>query len=91
MDKVAIVTGSSRGIGKGIAKELLLAGSKVILNGRNEDRLKATQLELLKISKDVHYLCCDVTNTDESERLINYAIDMYGRIDIVVNNVGVSS
>ena len=63
MDKVAIVTGSSRGIGKGIAKELLLAGSKVILNGRNEDRLKATQLELLKISKDVHYLCCDVTNT----------------------------
>lgn len=91
MDKVAIVTGSSRGIGKGIAKELLLAGSKVILNGRNEDRLKATQLELLKISKDVHYFCCDVTNTDESERLINYAIDMYGRIDIVVNNVGVSS
>ena len=43
INKVAIVTGSSRGIGKGIAKELLLAGSKVILNGRNEDRLKATQ------------------------------------------------
>jgi short-subunit dehydrogenase len=90
-DKVAIVTGSSRGIGKGIAKELLLAGSKVILNGRNKDRLKATQLELLKISKDVHYLCCDVTNTDESENLINYAIDTYGSIDILVNNVGVSS
>ena len=91
INKVAIVTGSSRGIGKGIAKELLLAGSKVILNGRNEDRLKATQSELLKISKDVHYFCCDITNSNESENLINYAIDTYGSIDILVNNVGVSS
>ena len=45
--KVAVVTGSSRGIGKGIAQELLASGTKVILNGRNEERLQETQSSLM--------------------------------------------
>jgi NAD(P)-dependent dehydrogenase (short-subunit alcohol dehydrogenase family) len=89
--KVAVITGSSRGIGKGIAQELLVAGAKVILNGRSEERLQATQDELKKISNDVHYFCCDVTNTASAKQLIEFTIKTYGVLDILVNNVGVSS
>mgnify|MGYP001282751334 FL=1 len=89
--KVAIVTGSSRGIGKGIAQELLGAGAKVIINGRNEERLQAAKAELKKTSDDVHYFCCDVTNTESAKQLIEFTIKTYGRLDILINNVGVSS
>ena len=89
--KVAIVTGSSRGIGKGIAQELLGAGAKVIINGRNEERLRAAKAELKKTSDDVHYFFCDVTNTESAKKLIEFTIKTYGRLDILVNNVGVSS
>ena len=53
--KVAVITGSSRGIGKGIAREFLASGAKVILNGRNEERLQATESDLKNISSQVHY------------------------------------
>ena len=89
--KVAIVTGSSRGIGKGFGQELLVAVAKVILNGRSEERLQASQAELKKISNDVNYFCCDVTNTESSKQLIEFTIKTYGRLDILINNVGVSS
>ena len=72
--KVAIVTGSSRGIGKGIAQDLLKAGAKVILNGRNEERLQATESDLKKISSQVHYFCCDVTSSEGAKQLIDFAI-----------------
>ena len=89
--KVAVITGSSRGIGKGIAREFLASGAKVILNGRNEERLQATESDLKKISSQVHYFCCDVTSSEGAKQLIDFAIQTYGRLDILVNNVGVSS
>ncbi|MEJ6589516.1 MAG: SDR family NAD(P)-dependent oxidoreductase [Crocinitomicaceae bacterium] len=89
--KVAIITGSSRGIGKGIAKELLEAGAKVILNGRDETRLKKAKADLMEVSNCVDYYCCDVTNSIDSKKLVDFAIKQYGRLDILINNVGVSS
>lgn len=89
--KVAIVTGSSRGIGKGIAQDLLKAGAKVILNGRNEERLQTTQALLKNTSDDVQYFCCDVTSPKGAKQLIDFAIQSHGRLDILINNVGVSS
>tara|TARA_Y100001978_G_scaffold176016_1_gene168639 strand:+ start:6030 stop:6833 length:804 start_codon:yes stop_codon:yes gene_type:complete len=89
--KVAIVTGSSRGIGKGIAQELLASGTKVILNGRNEERLQEAQSNMINISNEVHYFCCDVTSSLGAKELIDFAIQTYGRLDILINNVGVSS
>jgi len=90
-DKVVIVTGSSRGIGKGIAKLFLEKEAYVMLNGRNIERLEETKAELCKISSRVDYCCCDVSDSKNSEQLINETVDRFGRIDVLINNVGVSN
>lgn len=88
--KVAVVTGSSRGIGKAIAAELANNGYSVVLNGRDEIRLKETQLDLLSIHSRIVYFCCDVSIPEEAARLIEFSIAEFGRLDVLVNNVGVS-
>lgn len=88
--KVAVVTGSSRGIGKAIALELAKQGLSIVINGRNEDRLKETLKELQTIHERICYVCCDVSIPEEAENLINVAVREYGRLDILINNVGVS-
>ena len=89
-DKVAIITGSSRGIGKAIAVELAKQGASIVLNGRNEERLKETENVIREINSNVVTFCCDVSDADASKQLIQTAIDRFGRLDILVNNVGVS-
>lgn len=89
-NKVAVITGSSRGIGKAIAIALAKEGASIVLNGRNEERLASTKKEILEITDNVHVVCCDVSDIKESERLINEAVETFGRLDILVNNVGVS-
>lgn len=88
--KVAVITGSSRGIGKAIAIELAKNGVSVVLNGRDEGRLKETEEQIRKIHSNVIYVCCDVSDSKASEQLIQTAIEQFGRLDILVNNVGVS-
>lgn len=88
--KVAVITGSSRGIGKAIAIELAKNGVSVVLNGRNEERLKETEQQIRKIHSNVLYVCCDVSDLQASEQLIETTIKQFGRLDILVNNVGVS-
>jgi len=89
--KIAIVTGSSRGIGKAIAIQLAQQGAKLVLNGRSQDRLDEAKKELEKITPHCVTYCCDVADPVESEKLINMAISSFGRLDILVNNVGVSN
>ena len=89
--KVAIITGSSRGIGKSIALKLAEEGVYIILNGRNKDRLDIARLEIEKVNLNVRSFCCDVSDEKESEKLIEYAITQFGRLDILINNVGVSN
>lgn len=88
--KVAVITGSSRGIGKAIAIALAKQGAMIVLNGRNQERLDSAQKEIEAITPNVVSICCDVSQTSEGERLIREAIDRFGKIDILVNNVGVS-
>lgn len=88
--KVAIITGSSRGIGKAIALKLASKGVKIVLNGRNQERLDQTFLEVSKINPNVHCVCCDVSIIEEAQRLINETISVFGQIDFLINNVGVS-
>lgn len=88
--KVAVITGSSRGIGKAIAIELAENGVSIVLNGRNEERLKETEEHIRKIHSNVMYVCCDVSDVNASEQLIQTAVTRFGRLDILVNNVGVS-
>ena len=88
--KVAIVTGSSRGIGKATARLLAQQGASVVLNGRNPDRLAAAEKELLAIHDRVLSIPCDVSTPEGGRLLVEQTLARFGRIDILVSNVGVS-
>jgi 3-oxoacyl-[acyl-carrier protein] reductase len=81
--KIALVTGSSRGIGKSIAIALFDEGCKVVLNGRHEDSLKIASKSLGE-----SYFVADVTKPNECNDLVNYTIKKYGKLDILICNVG---
>jgi len=91
LKKVVIVTGSSRGIGSAIAHAFALEGAKIVLNGRNEERLIEQQSLIEQKGGTVSYFKGDVSDADQAQALIDFAIDSYGQIDIIVNNVGISS
>lgn len=89
-NKVAIITGSSRGIGKAIALELAKKGAKIVLNGRNEERLQETLEQVHKIQLEAIFVCSDVSTIEGSKTLIDTALTRFGQIDVLINNVGVS-
>jgi len=89
-EKVAIITGSSGGIGKAIALELAGMGACIVLNGRNSVRLSASENEIRKIQPKIISVCCDVSSIDGGQFLIDETIKAFGRIDILVNNAGIS-
>ncbi|MCJ0868641.1 SDR family NAD(P)-dependent oxidoreductase [Streptomyces sp. AP-93] len=85
--RVALITGSSSGIGAGIARRLAAAGIRVVLNSaRSESAGKALAAEL----PDAVYVRGDVADADDARRIVRTAIDTYGRLDILVNNAGVT-
>lgn len=86
-DKVAIVTGASKGIGKAIALELAREGCQVILSARGEEELQNTTQEVRKLGNAVP-IAADVTKDDEVQELVEEAASCFGRIDILVNNAG---
>ncbi len=88
--KVAIITGSSGGIGKAIALELARNGASVVLNGRNRVRLSESEKDVRKIQPDVFSVCCDVSTPEGGQLLINETINQFHRIDILINNAGES-
>lgn len=85
---VAVITGGTKGIGLGIAKELLKEGISVILTARNE----SVQLAELKkqYAEKVAFVPCDISNDDDIENLVNFTEKNYGKIDLLVNNAGVA-
>jgi NAD(P)-dependent dehydrogenase (short-subunit alcohol dehydrogenase family) len=91
LNKVAIITGSSRGIGSAIALALGEEGAKIVLNGRDEIRLQEVQSELKSKGIDVIYCQGDVSDANQAQALIDFALLSFGQIDILINNVGISS
>ncbi len=87
-DKVAVVTGGSEGIGKALVEQLLALGCKVATCGRNSDKLY--QLQILHPDKPLHTLVADVSNENDCRQLIESTIKIYGGIDILINNAGLS-
>jgi 3-oxoacyl-[acyl-carrier protein] reductase len=88
-NKVAVVTGSSKGIGAGIARVLAAQGAKVVVNYRTSpDDAEAVVLTIKKAGGEAIAIKADVSQSDEAQRLIKTAIDTYGQIDILVNNAG---
>lgn len=83
--KVAVVTGASEGIGKGIAKALANAGAKVAIVARSQEKLDATAAEL---GTNVRGFSADLTNGDDVRRVVADIASELGDVDILVNNVG---
>lgn len=89
-DKVAIITGSSRGIGRATAIELVKNGASVVLNGRNQERLTQAENEIKALGGNVLAVCGDVSIASDAKDLIDKTIAAFGRLDILINNAGVS-
>ncbi len=86
--KVAIVTGSSDGIGRAAALILAREGGQVVLNARGQDRLEATRTALQAVGKPPLVVAGNVGQAAVVERLVGEALQQFGRIDILVNNAG---
>jgi NAD(P)-dependent dehydrogenase (short-subunit alcohol dehydrogenase family) len=86
--KVAIVTGASRGIGRGIALRLAAAGSSVVLTARDQALLDAAAAEIRGAGGTAETIALDLRAPDSGKRVVDFAIERFGRIDIVVNNAG---
>ncbi len=88
-DKIVVVTGGSRGIGKSIAVAFGEAGAKVVVAARKVHLLKEVVEEIQAKGGDGFYVECDLTKDETIYGLIDKAVARYGRIDILVNNAGI--
>ncbi len=89
-DKVVIITGASSGIGKALAGEYASRGSKVVMAARNAAKLDELAGEFRKKGQDVLPVPTDVSKEAECENLIKQTLKTYGKIDILINNAGIS-
>ena len=87
-DKVVVVTGASRGIGRAIAHGFADEGARLSICGRTQDTLQSVTAELTAKDAQVFAKLTDVTDTGQVEAFISETVDTYGKIDVVVNNVG---
>ncbi len=85
-NKVAIVTGSTSGIGFAIAKTLALKGAKVVINGRKLEKLKNAEQEIESLGGKILAIQADATDETEIKRIISETLNYFGKIDILVNN-----
>lgn len=89
--KVAIITGSSRGIGRAIAQKLAADGAKVVINYSNNAQAAQEVADLLNQTKIIaHIIQADVSYYGEAEKLVQETIKIFGRVDILVNNAGIT-
>lgn len=90
-DKVAIITGASRGIGQAIAVEFARQGAKVVLSATTLDNLKETEAQLKALNLQDYVLTqANVTLQDEVNLVVKKALDTYGKVDILLNNAGIT-
>ncbi|MFP3948239.1 MAG: SDR family oxidoreductase [Longimicrobiales bacterium] len=88
--RVAVVTGSTKGIGRAVAESLLGAGASVVVTSRTKEDVDRVVSELQEGARDrVWGTTCDVRDADDCRTLIDGAVDRFGRLDILVNNAGV--
>lgn len=90
MKKVAIITGGSSGIGKELVKLYAREGYNVLFTGRNQNRIKETENEVNKQGNVAIGLQLDASKKEENEKMIDLAIEKYGRIDVLICNAGIS-
>ena len=89
-NKVAIVTGSSKGIGKAIAKGLAQRGAQVVISSRSQEACDAVANEFTKEGLKAVGIACHIGKEDQRINLVNTTIDAFGRIDVLVNNAAIN-
>ena len=91
MSKVVIITGASRGIGREIAKQLSINDFYVIANYNNSyDDAVQLKNELNELNKNIDIFKADVSKRSEVKKLIDFTLSKYGKIDVLINNAGIS-
>ena len=89
-DKVVIITGGSSGIGSALAQHFGSNGAKVVVTGRNEERLNKIGQELDKLGAENLCLKLDVAKQEDNRLLVDETLKAFGKIDILINNAGIS-
>ena len=89
-DKVVIITGGSSGIGKALAGEFGRHGSKILITGRNLQNLNATVTELQQKGITLFGFAADVSKEEDNKKMVDEALRLYGKIDVLINNAGIS-
>jgi NAD(P)-dependent dehydrogenase (short-subunit alcohol dehydrogenase family) len=88
--KVALITGSTRGIGKSMAEELALAGCKVVVSSRKAEACEAVRAEFEKQGFEVLAQPCNVSRKEELQALVDKTVAKWGRVDIAIANAAVN-
>ncbi len=88
-NKIAIITGASKGIGKGIARVFAQEGAKLLLVARNEKDLLNTAKELQQYSADINIFSADISSNNDMKKMAAICFGKYGRIDILCQNAGI--
>lgn len=89
--KVAIVTGSTSGMGRATAVLYAREGAKVVVTGRDEKRAKEVVDQIKAEGNEATYVIVDMTNVDSLKKIIDTAVETYGTVDILFNNAGMLS
>ncbi len=88
--KVAVITGSSKGIGKSIAKGLAESGAKVVVSSRKQEAIDEVVSEFRSENLEASGIACHVGDAEQRKSLIEKTVEQYGRIDILVNNAAIN-
>jgi len=89
-NKVALITGSTQGIGKAIADVLLQAGAQVIINSRNSEKVLQVINKFEQYSNQIFGITADISNSQEVSNMVNQIEKKWGTIDILINNAGIA-
>lgn len=90
-NKIALITGGSRGLGKATALALAKEGVDIIITGRNLESLKSTQKEIENLGVKAFFYCFDVTQKEQIHAVVREIKKDFGKVDILINNAGIAA